>query len=87
MLLLIHKSAAKNYDTVDSEISSQVVSLPIQKLAIKNCVAANLEINIDRGVISSVNLPSLFLGAYNVYDVNEKNERGLVQMEDWENID
>ena len=59
MLLLIQKSTAENCDTIDSEIGSQAVSLPIQKLT------AMVE------SFPALIYP-FFLGVYNVYDVKKR---------------
>jgi hypothetical protein len=55
--------ATKNCVTTDLEISSQIVSLPIQKSAAKNCVAADSEISSNGGVISAL-LLFFFFGVY-----------------------
>jgi hypothetical protein len=42
----------QNCGAADSEIGSQNVSLPIQKSAMKNCVAVDSEIDNDGAIIS-----------------------------------
>jgi hypothetical protein len=48
MWLLISKSTANNYVAPDSEISSQIVLVPIKKLAAKNHVTADSEIGSQK---------------------------------------
>jgi hypothetical protein len=46
--------ATKNCAATDLEISSQIVSLPIQKSAAKNCVAVDSQISSNGGVMSTL---------------------------------
>jgi hypothetical protein len=61
MSLSIQKSAA-NCAAADSEISNKTASLSIQKSTMKNCVAIDLEIDNNGGVIFGFTLFCVFTG-------------------------
>jgi hypothetical protein len=55
--LPIHKSAAKNFATVDSKISNKTTSLSIQKSTAWNCAAANPKISnktLPQSILKSI---------------------------------